>query len=145
MNLVEARIATSGEIQWATRNDTYWGGSFEVGDREIEIIFAKLSPKGIQSQRWRVERVDFRKGRRNDSHGTVSETTAILSHIASAIDEFLKKVEPDILEMSPTNASREKLYRVVLKQMMPKISHAYDLEEKWYGSLMGEFVLTKLI
>lgn len=88
-------------------------------------------------------RVDVRKANWPDRRGTVGETTGILASVAAAVGEFLDAEEPDLLEMSPTNVSREKLYRAALRRMMPKIEHLYSLEEKSYGTLFGEFILRR--
>ena len=136
----EVAIAPTQSIQWTTRDEKTWVGSFDVGDRPIEVIFTKLSSFG--ASRWRV---DFRKGKHQPTRGTVAETTSVLNGIVGAIKEFLESVRPDRLEMSPTNASREKLYRAVIKRMMPQIDQIYSVNEISYGTLFGEFVLEPVL
>jgi hypothetical protein len=136
--LYEIAVAPVQSVQWRVRAEKQWAGSFQIGERQIEIFFARLSSFG--TTRWRV---DFRKGQQQPTGGTVAETTGTLNDVIGAIKEFLETVKPDRLEMSPTNTSREKLYRAVIKRMMPQIGQAYSVEEKSYGTLFGEFILSR--
>jgi hypothetical protein len=135
----EVAIAPAAQrTDWAARTDKQWVGSLWIGDRQIEIFFTCLGSFG--ASRWRV---DFRKSKHQPNRGTVVETTGILNGVVGAIKEFLECVKPDRLEMSPTNTSREKLYRAVIKRMMSQIEQTYSVEEVSYGTLFGEFVLSR--
>jgi hypothetical protein len=134
----EVVIAPTQSVQWDSRNDKKWHGSFWVGDRQIEILFSRLS-RGWTSS-WRI---DFRKATYKPVRGTIGETTGIMNAVVGAIKEFLERVKPDHLEMSPTNTPREKLYRAIIKRMMPQIEQTYSVDEVSYGTLFGEFVLSR--
>jgi hypothetical protein len=125
-------------FQWH-QTENQWNAIFEIGDRQIEIIIVRISGTARQSA-WRI---DFRRSNKIDRRGTIPETTAIIGTITTAIGQFLNKVQPEYLSMSPTDAVRERLYRAVLKRMFPAIAHAYSLDEQRYGTLFGEFVLRR--
>ena len=134
----EVAIAPATDaVRWDACTEKQWTGSLWIGARHIEIFFTRLSSFG--ASRWRV---DFRKGKHQPARGTVAETTGILNAVVGAIKEFLERMKPDRLEMSPTNASREKLYRAVIKRMMPQLNQ-YSVDETSYGTLFGEFVLSR--
>lgn len=139
ITLCEVAIAPTQSVQWGERDEKKWAGSFLIGARQIEIFFTRLSRGGTSS--WRI---DFRKARHQPMRGTIGETTGILNCVVGAIKEFLEWVKPDLLKMSPTNTSREKLYRAVIKRMMPQIEQTYSVDEVSYGTLFGEFVLLRL-
>jgi len=139
-NIDEVAIAPIQlSIQWDRRTAKEWIGSCQIGDRQIEIFFTRLNSFGTSS--WRV---DFRKEKHQPKRGTVAETISILNSVISAIKEFLESVKPDRLQMSPTNTSREKLYRSVIRRIKPQIEQTYNITEKSYGTLFGEFILSRL-
>lgn len=133
----EVVIAPKQAVQWDVRDAKRWIGSYQIGDRTIEIFFTRLNSFG--ATRWRV---DFRKARQS-TRGTVTVTIDILNGVIGAIEEFLQAVKPDQLELSPTNTSREKLYRAIIKRLLPQIAQSYDVAEKSYGSLFGEFIFSR--
>jgi len=137
--MTEVTFTGSQSVQWGQRSNKRWDAFVDVGERQIGIMFNRTSGKARQSA-WRV---DFLSRTDPETRGTVKETTTILNTVAAAVGEFLDTVQPVMLKMSPTGESREKLYRAVLKRMMPKIDHAYSLDERWYGTLFGEFELTR--
>jgi hypothetical protein len=132
-------VFVSHPYRWTQREARRWEASFEVGKRQIEIIFTRLDGDGRQGG-WRV---DFRRGNYLEMRGTARESSGIIGTVAAAVGEFLDTVQPERLIMSPTGGSRERLYRAVLKRMMPQISHAYEMEERWYNTLFGEFQLNR--
>lgn len=140
--LIEASFGGSRTVQWQTTSDRTWVATFAIGDRQFSTIFTNIS-RGSGSGRQTHWRVDFRKETWVDARAGVRDTVAVLDSVAAAVKEFLDRVQPITLEMSPTTASREKLYRAVLARMTPMLDHAYSLDEKWYGTLFGEFVLTR--
>lgn len=140
--LAETAFGGSRSVQWQSSNDQSWVAIFAVGDRRFSIIFTNIS-RGFGSGRQTHWRVDFRKETWIDARAGVRDTVAVLDSVAAAVKEFLGRVQPITLEMSPTTHSHEKLYRAVLSRTMPMLEHAYSLDEKWYGSMFGEFILTR--
>lgn len=138
-DIIKEVVIAPKQAVWDVRDAKRWTGSYQIGERTIEIFFTRLSSFG--ATRWRV---DFRKARQS-TRGTVTVTIDILNGVIGAIEEFLQAVKPDRLELSPTNTSREKLYRAIIKRLLPQIAQSYDVVEKSYGTLFGEFIFSRII
>ena len=139
VGLYEVTFTAAATVRWKQRTDKLWEASLDVGKRQLRIVFQRISGSGRQGA-WRV---DFVRRNSSSQRGTVGETTSVISGVAAAVREFLDTVQPELLKMSPTNTSRERLYRAILKRMMPALRDLYDLEEQWYGTLFGEFNLKR--
>ena len=127
-------------INWLEKNNEKWVGEFQIDNAKFTVVFTNIRKSWNQLPDTSGWRVDFRRDNQK-LFITTKNLRLLFNTIIIMIQEFLEKIKPQSLLLSPTTFKKEKLYLFLLTTLQHLYSSKYELKILDYG----EFRLDKII